>query len=133
MDSIPWAWLLEAAVPPHTALADAAVTSAATTAAAAAATAAATASARGGDAEKRGRGRQAMPDKEKATKAPPEPPPDSSHKGELSAHASADLLDFNGIVRRADRILRHMATLRHFKLCVLAFQNALTFENPLRW
>ena len=75
VDSIPWAWLLEAAAPPHTALADAAVTSAATTAAAAAATAAATASARGGDAEKRGRGRQAMPDKEKATKAPPEPPP----------------------------------------------------------
>ena len=28
---------------------------------------------------------------------------------------------------------RHITALRHFKICVLAFQNVLTFENPFRW
>ena len=28
---------------------------------------------------------------------------------------------------------RHIITFRHFKVCVLAFQNALTFENPCIW
>ena len=28
---------------------------------------------------------------------------------------------------------RHITALRHFKVCVLAFQNVLTIEIPLRW
>jgi len=42
------------------------------------------------------------------------------------------LLDFDGIVRMTIKILVSLILI-HFKVCVLAFQNALTFENILWW
>ena len=47
--------------------------------------------------------------------------------------ANTLLLDFQRYRSSRGPRFRHITTLRHFKFCVLAFQNVLIFENPMKW
>ena len=47
--------------------------------------------------------------------------------------ANTLLLDFQRYRSSRGPRFRHITTLKHFKICVLAFQNVLIFENPSTW